>query len=69
MEKLLMTLGSVLTPHNVSSIYPLAKEPSKNSPKEKTVQESLEFTNLWIKSVLLTVFFYVMFLCIWIYIK
>lgn len=41
MEKLLMTLGSVLTPHNVPSINPVAKEPSKNSSKEKTVQQSL----------------------------
>lgn len=35
MEELLMTLGSGLAPHNVPSIYPVAKEPSKNSSKEK----------------------------------
>lgn len=58
MEKLLMTLGSVLAPHSVLSIYPVAKKPSKN-----------KFTNLLIKLMLLTVFFNVMFLCIHVYIK
>lgn len=35
MEKLLMTLDSVLAPHYVPSIYPVAKEPSRNSSEEK----------------------------------
>lgn len=58
MEKFLMTLGSVLPPHSVPSIYPVAQKPSKN-----------KLTNLLIKLVLLTVFLYVMFLCIHMYIK
>lgn len=41
MEKLLMTLGSVLPPHSVRSIYPVAQKPSKN-----------KLTNLLIKLVL-----------------
>lgn len=69
MEMLLMTLGSVLAPCNIPSIYPAAKEPSKNCSKEKTVQESSEFTNPLMKLVLLTVFLYLTFVCIHTYIK
>lgn len=44
MKKLLMTLGSVLAPYNIPSTHPVAKQPSNSHSKEKTVQESLEFT-------------------------